>query len=236
MIGPPFALGLFEGGNAVVGWLAVVGGAALGALLIPWLFGLVVRLYTTKNLPALGKSLLRVLGGLACGVAVYVFVFGGGGTGFGGLGLLGVGSGPGSGTTTPSSTARNGTGRSSTTKSDKEAVKENGVNQENTLVVEVLGDDALRKITRSDTFDPNDRYRIRGSSDRLSLENVKKMIVGRQKKGPNIRRVQIVIYLDSPAPDKPQVRDLAAWAREQMVNDEKMMVELREPDRYAPVD
>jgi hypothetical protein len=69
------------------------------------------------------------------------------------------------------------------------------------------------------------------------LEQVRKLILERRTGTPGLRKLEVFVYRDSPAPDKPQVVELQSWARD--LDDKqphKLHVELREPDSDAPVD
>src|SRR4051794_23306288 len=83
-----------EGMSLALKVLAVIGGAAVGGLLIGALGGTFVRLLTTRQMPVWGKRTLRVVGGVATGwlVAFLIFHSGSGGWGFGGPGGISEGS------------------------------------------------------------------------------------------------------------------------------------------------
>jgi len=76
----------------------------------------------------------------------------------------------------------------------------------------------------------NDARRLR------TLEEVKQLILERRKDKPGLRKLEVFVYLDSPAQDNPPVARLLGWARDLDPQRGKLMVELREPDRNAPVD
>ena len=71
-----WALAPAEGMNVVLKVLAVIGGAALGGVLIGALGNVLVRLTSTRKMPAWGTRTLRVVGGVASGWLVWILVFG----------------------------------------------------------------------------------------------------------------------------------------------------------------
>ena len=89
----PAKLPLWACFGIVGGILAIIGGAAVGGLLIGWLGKLFVRLLTTKPMPPWATSVLRVGGGVVSGWLVYLMVFGGGGSSVGGPGGSGNAAG-----------------------------------------------------------------------------------------------------------------------------------------------
>ena len=82
--------------------LAVIGGLAAGAFGTGWIVRLICKLTVRRKPPPSVLRVLRGLGGLTLGVAVWLWVFGPGGGGFGGsgFGLFGGGSGKGNGSET----------------------------------------------------------------------------------------------------------------------------------------
>src|SRR2546421_12465220 len=81
-------------GQIVVKALAVAGGAAVGALLTGAIVGLVIRRLFRKPQPPAVRTVVRLLGGIAGGLAVGGLLFtgvGGGGWGRGDWGLKGGG-------------------------------------------------------------------------------------------------------------------------------------------------
>src|SRR5438105_4635659 len=98
-------------GDMIVRWLAVLGAAALGAFLAGLVLKVLVRFVTSRPVPALPRNVIRLLGAVALGWAMYMLVFGPGGPGFGlgsggGCGLFGNGDGSNGGPTTPQPTPR----------------------------------------------------------------------------------------------------------------------------------
>ncbi len=227
--------------DAPIKALAVVGGAALGAMFIGWLVQVLAKLSFAQKIPPWPLRILRVLGGGATGLLVYWFVFGGGG-GIGGPGgWLGGGHG-GSGDKQGKSVARSandkGSEKSKENKSKEKAEEKRTESQPaETMHVEVLGNETLMKIAKSQTYDPNKRYRIEGSAMLYTLEEVQKLILQKRKDKPPLRRLVVVVYRDSPAQDRPQVTGLTDWTRLDLDPERgKVEVDLSLPDQNAPID
>jgi hypothetical protein len=234
------------GSDTPIKVLAVVGGAALGALLSGVALQVGVKLAFAQQVPRWPLWGVRGLGGLLFGFLVYLWLFGGGGGGIGGPGGWFGGSGKDGarnreGTEQPRPKDKSTDQKSKDKdreKKDKEKDRDgkSAVPEVELLQVEVLGNDALKKISRSDTFDSARCYRIKGQTRLLSLEEVRKLILERRMGKPGLRKLEIFVYLDSPATDKPQVVGLESWARDLDPQRGKLEVELRAPDRNAPVD
>jgi hypothetical protein len=210
-------------------WLAVIGGGVVGGLLIGFLTGMLVRLVSTRKMPRWARNVVRVTGAVACGWLVAVILFGGGGSGFGGSGGGYLGGGSGEGSSSPSTPQSSGPVSPSSKASP--AVPP----AENTLRVEVLGPAPLRQLTGKP--DAENRYRVEGEGgpQLLTLKEVKDFILARQKREPPLRRVVIVVYNDSPAPDKEFVTELKAWAHDLPADGGKMKVTVDLPDEAAPI-
>ena len=209
--------------DVVVRILAVVGGGVLGGLGLGLLAQLLARAFTTKKLPRGPVLVVRLLSGVICGWLIALWLFGGGGAGIGGLGGWGLGSGTGKGS---------GEKTTEVAKKDGEGAKDDGEAKtpaEETLRIEVLGKDTLKKMDA----DAVRCYRIERSGPRLlTFEEVKEEIKKRQQQQPPLRRIEIVLYKDSPDERVPLVSELKAWARE--LDDRKMKVDISQPDADAP--
>lgn len=79
------------------------------------------------------------------------------------------------------------------------------------LRIEVLGDGPLRKIAKGGAFDRASRYRVEGVKKLLTLAEVKEHVRRLQKGKPPLKRVEAIVYRDSPAPALPPVKDLTDW-------------------------
>ncbi len=184
----------FEG---VVKLLAVVGGAALGVLIV----GLVLRfcgwwLGAGKG-PRTLVWLLRALGGVAGGWLVWLMLTAPGGSGlFGGGGSLfgGRGTGPDSGreaVSAPTQPAeRPSTGRAASTTGAA-------------VSVTMLGG---KRVVGS-RF-----YLLEGAGEPLTLDELKQAVKERRQRNPELRVIEIKIYQDSVSSSHPAVTDLEQWA------------------------
>jgi hypothetical protein len=196
-------------GQWVVGVLAVLGGAALGGLGVGLLAQFCARTLTLKPLPPIALRVLRLLGAVVVGWAVFLLVFGTGHFGFGRGGGLGFGGGPEGNPSTGSTQKAGGNGNSREPAPSDDALR-----------IEVLGDPRVAK----DHF-----YRVEGDAELHTLVEVRKRIDARRKQDPSLRRLNIVVYKNSPDPLKAQVTDLKALA-----HDFELGVAVYEPDREAP--
>ncbi|HEY7309587.1 MAG TPA: hypothetical protein VH643_09550 [Gemmataceae bacterium] len=211
--------------DSVVKILAVVGGGVVGGVGIGFLAQLLVRAFTTKKLPPWPVLTVRLLGGVICGWLVALWLFGGGGAGIGGMGGWGFGSGSGKG---------DGEKTTEVSKKDDKDKKSNGEATppaEETLRIEVLGKDTLKKAD----MDASRCYRVEiGEGSRLlTMDEVKEAVRKRQAKEPPLRRIEIVLYKDSPDERVPLVSRLRAWAGD--LNNGKMKVDISQPDANAPL-
>ncbi|HEY7157944.1 MAG TPA: hypothetical protein VH575_28560 [Gemmataceae bacterium] len=209
--------------DVVVRALAVVGGGVLGGLGLGLLVQLLARVLTTKKLPRGPALVVRLLSGVICGWLIALWLFGGGGPGIGGAGGWGFGSGTGKG---------DGEKTAEVAKKDGEGKQSDGETKtpaEETLRIEVLGDDTLKKAG----MDTSRRYRVEvGEGSRLLIfDEIKEEIKNRLRQQPPLRRVEIVVYKDSPDEGNPHVEKLKVWAGE--LDDGKMKVDISKPDAFA---
>jgi hypothetical protein len=202
--------------------LAVVGGAVVGGLVVGVLAQLLTRAFTAQKLSRGPSLVVRLLGAIICGWLVALWVFGGGGPGFGGLGGFGLGSGPDSGAKTTEVAKKEGEGKKINGETKTPAAE--------TLRIEVLGKDPLQK----QDVDASRFYRIdSGDGPRLlTFEEIKEVVKKRQGEQPPLRRIEIVLYNDSPDKDVRLVRQLKAWAGE--LDSGKMKVDVSQPGANAP--
>ncbi|HWG41315.1 MAG TPA: hypothetical protein VN688_00915 [Gemmataceae bacterium] len=212
--------------DVVVKILAVVGGGVAGGLGLGLLAQLLSRAFTTRKLPAWPVLTVRLLGGLICGWLVSLWLFGGGGPGIGGRGGWGLGSGSGKG-------EGEGEKTTATVKKDNGDKKTDADSQSpaaETLRIEVLGADTLKK---QDVDGPR-CYRIESAEGPrlLTFTEIKEAIKARQQKQPPLRRIELVLYKDSPDQRVRLVSQLKAWASE--LDGGKMKVDLSQPDANAP--
>jgi hypothetical protein len=205
--------------------LAVVGGAVVGALVVGLLVQLVTRAFTAQKLPRWAVLTVRLLGGVIGGWLVALWVLGGGGSGFGGLGGWSLGSGPGKGEgeKTTEIAKKDGEGKATPRDGQTPAAE--------TLRIEVLGKASLSKADA----DASRYYRIdTGDGPRfLTFEEVKGAVKKRQGGEPPLRRIEIVLYKDSPDQRVPLVSRLKTWAAD--LEGGKMKVDVSQPDANAPI-
>jgi hypothetical protein len=215
--------------------LAVVGAATLGALLIGGLVQLIIRLGFGRNVPRWPMWGIRGMGGFLCGWLVYLWLFGGGGTGIGGAG--GFGGSGGTGEKDGKVVADKDKDKQNPPKVEKKKdIDKDLPPPEGTLQIEVLGKDTLVKIGKSRAAEENKFYRIRGKGRLFTLEEIKKVILNQRVGTPPLRKLQVIVYLDSPDLSKPQVTGLVEWARDLDPTGGKVDVEQVAPERNAPVD
>jgi hypothetical protein len=200
--------------------LAVLGGAAVGAFAVGALVRLISRLTTRQQLPPWLMFVLRFLGAVVVGWLVALWLFGGGGLLPGGAGGLGFGSGSGGEQKQPAPPSTSPT-----------ADKAKPADPAETLRVEILGDPALKRLAGGGRFDADRRYRVEvnGSVRLLSFERVQDLVRNRMAQKPPLKRIDLVLYGDSPAHDLPVVKDLENWAK-----DRKVQVDSERLDQEAP--
>jgi hypothetical protein len=193
--------------------LAVAGGAAIGGFGLGWLAQITARLTVVKPLPRWAIQVLRLAGGLTAGCIIWLWVFGSGGPNFGfgsgggGWPFGGSQPGPNGGETKPA--------RETTAVEPDDSIMGAGA-----LRIEVLGDRPEER-TRF--------YRVEGTKDRLTLDQVREAVRERKKQSPPPKAVVIVLYRDSPDEPKAQVQDLL-----EMAKDFKLRYPIDRIDRPAP--
>ncbi len=185
--------------ETLVKLLAVVGGAALGALVV----GLVLRFcgwwLGGGKAPRRLVWLLRALGGVAGGWLVWLMVMGPGGFGLlGGGGSLfgGRGTGQESGRQLPAPPTHS---TEPATTAPAPAVPAGAA----TVSVTMLGG----KRVVGGRF-----YLLEGTPEPLTLDELKQAIKERRRQNPAIRVIEIKIYQDSVSSNHPAVKDLEQWA------------------------
>jgi hypothetical protein len=204
--------------DTVVKILAVIGSGAGGGLALGLLAQLLLRTMTTRNLPRWSVQTIRLLGGLICAWLVALWLFGGGGSGIGGSGGLGFGSGEGQ-----------GDGEKIVGNAKKNGSRAETPSDESMQIV-VLG----RANLTEDQIKAKSWYRIEtGEGPRmLTFEEVKRAIRNRQREQPPLRRIEIVLYKNSPDERVPIVSQLRAWASDYY--GDKMKVDLLRSDQEMP--
>jgi hypothetical protein len=225
--------------------LAVVGAFALGGLLGGWAVGLVVKFAFNQKLPPWIAWTMRLLSGLVAGWLVWMWLFGPGGGGGGGGGLWPGGSGTGTSGEKDKGTDKTGKPDKSPdpiTPKPKDPTEKiepvgPGIGSGESIVVEVLGNGPLEKLARGGKMDPERRYRVADAPMRLrTFAEVKKLILDRRSQTPPLRKLDVVIYLDSPDQNSPPVRGLVEWARDlDTAVAGPLEVEEKVPPRSAPL-
>jgi hypothetical protein len=213
---------------------ALIGIAAVGALLLGWMASMIARLYFLQKIPPGPMWFIRTLGFAASGLIAYFVLFGGGGGGFGGTGWGWGGGGPKEGVVPKKDESvrkdRDKEKDKDSKKDDKDAIK---VTPEQSLRVEVLGDPALKRLTKSEDFDSSKRYRLPTGPELLTLDEVKKQVLARREADPPLRLLEIVLYNDSPDRKRPQVELLETWARD-LSRAAPLTVKVSDEERDAP--
>jgi hypothetical protein len=195
------------GSSTPIKALAVVGGAAVGGVLLGLVTQLLVRLAAAKQVPPWPLRGVRLGGAVAGGWLVYLWLFGVGGGGLGGPGggwWPGAGQGP----------EKEKEAAAKDAKKEKKGTQDE--DQAETVRVEVLGDATLEKIAGGTKFDPERRYRFQGRDDRRlrTLAEVKARVKALHEK-QGVKKIKIVLYYDAPdQANATYVSPLAAWARE----------------------
>ncbi len=197
-------LGMLDLGLQILKLLAVVGGAAVGGVGSGWLLGVFAKVVVHRPVPPRASRVVKGLGAVALGWAVWLWVYGPGGSGWGlGGGLGGLGSGGESGANMSTTAAS----RKTPEASKKEAPSVERVAGGETLRVEMLGGTRVHE----ERF-----YRLEGETEPRTLRELHQAITERaqQKTRTPVKRLEIVIYANSVNKDHPAVRDLEKWARE----------------------
>jgi hypothetical protein len=188
-------------GLLVLKILGIVGGAAVGALLVGFIMQLAARGMRARPLPRPVLNTLRVLGAVAAGLAVWLWVFGPPGPGgFGGsggwwpFGQKGQSGGAGSG----------GTGRS--TGDETPRTTPPAPEARDTLTIQMRGGD---EAERDQKF-----WVIQGDVAR-DWESATRAILERRQGNAELKFLKIVTVDASVADNHPAVLKLKQWAREQ---------------------
>jgi len=206
----PFGVSVPDLGMTLLKLLAVAGGLAVGMLGTGWLVQLVCRLTIQRKAPQPVLRVLRGLGGLALGLAVWLWVFGHGGTGgFGGSGFnLFGGAGNGNGTQQGADAAK----KEKKDDNEKERPKPDEI-----LRVVMLGGPRVS----ADRF-----YLIENDKQPFTLADVEKAIKNHQ---PPVKEIEVVIYLDSVPEMHSEVARLIQRAR-----DLELRVHITKPGTNMP--
>ncbi|HVS37626.1 MAG TPA: hypothetical protein VMS17_18835 [Gemmataceae bacterium] len=208
--------GLPEGYGTPEQWLAILGGAAVGALLFGFLAQLLYRGLSQRKLPALPRLLARLAGAVLLGLLTAWFVWHG--TGFG----PGNGNGNGNGNATSNG---DGARPQEANKPPDKPTPTPPVNPQpppvnpqpppdSVLRLHIMTSEALKQLPGGDQADSNKRwYKVVGDDDVKDLMTVEKMKDYVQKryddKKPPLLGVDIVTRKGvDPAPTSPRATQL----------------------------
>jgi hypothetical protein len=173
--------------------LAVLGGAALGAVLARFLLFLLVRIFTRRRLPQPLRALVAALGAIGGGLLVWLLMFsqtggfGGGGGGWWPFGGPGTGTGNG-----PPGLVQPGPIDTSPRPIDRP------------VRVHMLGGSRVQE----------GRFYVLEGQPPLTLPELRQALLNRT---PRPSEVQIVIYQDSVDQANPAVTELVQWLKENRI-------------------
>ncbi len=174
----------------IIRLLAVVGGAAIGAVAIGFVVRLFGRFLGAKTVPRRPLLMLRGLAGAVTGYVAWLVVFGTGGGGIGGPGGFDRGGGDGPTQTDTPSTARVA---SATLTPERNP----------SISVAMLGGKRVA----------NERYYlVLGEMNPRNMAELKEYLRQQQKQGTG--EIDILIYENSVAEDHAAVALLREWARQ----------------------
>jgi hypothetical protein len=184
--------------------LAVVGGAAVAGFGLPWLVQMAVRGWTGQKVPRWIMMTMRVVTGGLSAWLVALWLAAGGGGGFGGPGGFGFGTGTNSEDRKPADT----------TKTEEKIDKREEAQNVNTLKVEVLGTETLKKKFGNNKADMDRIYRIHtpDGPQYLTLKQVEDYIKQRAADDPPLKNLILVSYTDGPSRNAGPVSQLEDWA------------------------
>ena len=202
-----------------VEWLAIAGGAAVGAFVFGLAAQLLCRATTGKKLPPFPLLTVRILGGVVAGVLTAMCVLSGGGNGlwpFGGPGGPGDHTGPtaNSDQKPRPADARRSEPHPARHTADKEIPTP--AKPENTMRVEVLTAGMLDEPARSQALAERRHYRLPDSTDSKALhtlEEVEDAIQKRRDKNPPLQLLSIT----GPDQGAGWVAPLKDWAEERHI-------------------
>jgi hypothetical protein len=216
--------------------VAVIAAAIIGAFASGAVVKIVAGLTMPRKKIPLGVSLfVRVTGAVALGwLAATMF-----GTGHGGFWPFGRGPGPrgeNEGGSTANSTAVSPKDQDGKNVSRPEQAP---VAASDSLQIEVLSPAAAKKLLGASKSIEHDRiYRVDvgNGPEVFTLEELKSILIRRQKSDQPLRRVILVSYLDSTERLKG---DLKNWIEKSLpppAKGEKISVDIAKRDRYAPTE
>ncbi len=210
--------------------LAVVGGAAVAGFGLPWLVQMAVRGWTGQQVPRWIMMTLRVVTGGLSAWLVALWLAAGGGGGLGGPGGFGFGTG------TNSEEHKN----PDTTKTEEKKDKREEAQNVNTLYVEILSTETLKKKFGNNKADMDRIYRIQPADgpQYLTLKQVEDYIKQRAADDPPLKNLVLVSYTDGPSRNSGPVSQLEDWAGTPVVpgSNTRLSVGYERRYREAPVE
>jgi hypothetical protein len=222
----------------VIRVLAIVGGFALGGFGTGFLTQMVVKGYTGQQVPRWVLMVLRLLGGTALACLVYSLVYSQAGNDVLGHLFGGAGNNNKPGNSAPQATTP-GTTPTDKTPPEKDKSSSAPVDKGSVLRIEVLGNEPLQEIAKRNgqTFDPDHCYRIEEAEPMmlLTLKEARDYIRQRSDREPPLRRIELVLYRDSPQKKVARVSDLKQWADDLTSKGEKVLVDYKEAGEDAPI-
>jgi hypothetical protein len=236
-VNPTFALMTMDD---LIRILAIVGGAAVGGFVTGFLTQAIVRGYTGQQVPPWVVWTLRVLGAAALGYLVYLVVYSQGNGLFGGFGGGGEGK-DGGGKGGPRETTPVVTAPKDGKPGDKDS-SISAVSKKETLHIQVLGDEPLQKLVKANRIksaDPERCFRVEEDDTETmrTLDEVKKYIRQRLAEEPPLKRIELVLYKDSPQENAGPVSALKKYADDLTLpgRNDKVIVDFRRVGEAAPV-
>ena len=200
--------------------LAIVGGAAVGAVGAGLLAQLLCRWMTTRKLPPGPTMVVRAIGGIVLGLLTAMWVWQGGGWGPFGPGGPGGHDNAGPGPAKPEANKppeASPNKNSTDTQPQPPPEKETPTPPESVLRVEVLTDDALRKLPGGDEAVQDKReYRVESDDPKSlhTLDEMREVVRKRLSDKPPLLRLDIVLR-PGASPDRTagrvtQLRNMVA--------------------------
>lgn len=198
------AVSVSDFGLLIVQLLAVVGGAAIGAVGCGLFLKVTARVVVRqKNVPRPVMRATHALGGLAAGLLVWAWVFsvgGQGGMGGSGGGWWPFGQGGGKG----SAVAKQPADKDATPQKKTEPPTEPPRTGSDVVQVMMLGGTRVR----------DQRFYVLDHEAPRTWDELRQALAERKKQNPQLRDIQVVIYKDSVDRDNPAVTELTRWAKE----------------------
>jgi hypothetical protein len=212
-------------GLLLVKCLAVLGGAAVGAVIFPLVLIVAARLVRVRNVPRPVKIIAALVGAIVVGFLVFAWVFGAGGQGgFGGAGggwwPFGQYGGVGSDVGRDGDKSTKDVRPPDTDKGPKDAKDSSPTEQPPEVPkVHVLG--GARVVEQ--------RFFILDAGMPVTFEGLTAALRKRLGSSPRPREVEVILYKDSIDRDNPAIAELEKW-----ITAQGLTPKLSLPDSNAP--